>query len=284
MSVDDYGNKEIYDWCRRFSILLEDRVQDMLKNNLFSYDFPELCPDNNAPCGCDVERMKTVFFGETGRNYDEIIDNPTEKQLFKLIEFLYVHSSEPTKFRYHPFYNHTDIGEVSRPIGMKKFTNEINSLFHRLKVNFQLSSGKVIIMGNEIFEKMIDPNIFNTGDELTDKLLKDSIKFFKETDRNNKSLALEKLWDGWERIKTLEDNNKQIGIKKLLKNGIANEELRKYIENEAKNLTDIGNNFQIRHFEKDKISLNEEDLDYLYYRLFNLILRLLTGTKRISTH
>ena len=50
---------------------------------------------------------------------------------------------------------------------------------------------------------------------------------------------------------------------------------------EAKILTDIGNQFQIRHFETDKIKLNEEDVDYLYYRLFNLILRLLAGTGRL---
>ena len=139
-------------------------------------------------------------------------------------------------------------------------------------------------MGNEIFEDLIDPNIFDTGDELTNKLLKDSIKFFKETDRTNRSIALEKLWDSWERIKTLEDLDKKIGVEKLLSKGIANAELRQYIETEAKTLTVIGNSFQIRHFEKGKIRLNDEDVDYLYYRLFNLVLRLLMGTNRITLY
>ena len=172
--------------------------------------------------------------------------------------------------------------EFSIETGQEKFTNEINSLFKKLNVPFQLSSGKVIKMGNEIFEKVIDPNIFNTGDELTDKMLKESITFFKESDRNNRSIALEKLWDSWERIKTLEDNDKKIGIEKLLKASIADEDLRKEIAEDAKILTNIGNRFQIRHFEKGKIKLNDEDVDYLYYRLFNLLLRLLMGTNRIS--
>lgn len=63
--------------------------------------------------------------------------------------------------------------------------------------------------------------------------------------------------------------------------GIANDVLRRYIYNEAGILTDIGNQFRIRHFEADKIKLNEEYVDYLYYRLFNLILKLLTGTGRL---
>ena len=112
-------------------------------------------------------------------------------------------------------------------------------------------------------------------------MLRASINFFKEVDGNNRSIALEKLWDAWERIKTLEGVDKRSGVEKLLSRGIANDVLRKHIDNEAKILTDIGNQFQIRHFETDKIKLNEEDVDYLYYRLFNLILRLLAGTGRL---
>lgn len=282
MSFNNRDNAETLDWCYRFSILLGDRVRDMSEQNLFTDDFPKLCPDNYSRCGCDEDRMKNVLYGETGLHYDEIMSNPTEKGLFLLIEFLYTHSAEPTLTRYHSFFNHYDIGDFSIESGQKKFTNEINALFNKVKVPFQLSSGKVIKMGNEIFEKVIDPNIFNTGDELTNKLLKDSINFFKETDRTNRSTGLEKLWDSWERIKTLEDHDKKTGVEKLLKKGIANEELRKEIEYEAKILTNIGNHFQIRHFEQDKIRLNDEDVDYLFYRLFNLILRLLMGTNRIS--
>ena len=282
MSFNNRDNAETLDWCYRFSILLGDRVRDMSEQNLFTDDFPKLCPDNYSRCGCDEDRMKNVLYGETGLHYDEIMSNPTEKGLFLLIEFLYTHSAEPTLTRYHSFFNHYDIGDFSIESGQKKFTNEINALFNKVKVPFQLSSGKVIKMGNEIFEKVIDPNIFNTGDELTNKLLKDSINFFKETDRTNRSTGLEKLWDSWERIKTLEDHDKKTGVEKLLKKGIANEELRKEIEYEAKILTNIGNHFQIRHFEQDKIRLNDEDVDYLFYRLFNLIFRLLMGTNRIS--
>ena len=283
MSVNEPDNVEICGWCNRFSILLEQQVKVMMNQNFFTKDFPEPCPDNDdLSYGCDVHRMKKVFFGETGMNYDEIMIGSAEKGLFSLIEFLYTHSAEPTATRYHSFFNHTDVADFSIESGQEKFTNTINSLFTKLKAPFQLSSGKVVKVGNEIFEEIIDPNIFNTDDELTNKLLRDSINFFKETDRANRLLALEKLWDSWERIKTLEDNDKKVGVEKLLKKGIVNAELREYIKIEAKDLTLIGNRFQIRHFEKDIIKLNDEDVDYLYYRLFNLILRLLMGTNRIA--
>lgn len=269
------------EWCNRFSILLADRVDGMMKDNFFSFDFPVHCVDNEAPCGCDIDRMKKVFFGETDLSYDETIDNPTESKIFLIVEFLYNHCSEPTKYRYHSFFSHVDIVEASKELGQQKFSTKINSLFNKLNIPFTINSGKVIKRGNEIFEKVIDPNIFNTEDELTNNLLRASINFFKEVDGNNRSIALEKLWDAWERIKTLEGVDKRSGVEKLLSRGIANDVLRKHIDNEAKILTDIGNQFQIRHFETDKIKLNEEDVDYLYYRLFNLILRLLAGTGRL---
>ena len=55
-----------------------------------------------------------------------------------------------------------------------------------------------------------------------------------------------------------------------LSNG--NELLRIFLNEECKVLTNIGNQFQIRHFEKDKVQItNEAHIDYLYYRIFSFI-------------
>ncbi len=46
-----------------------------------------------------------------------------------------------------------------------------------------------------------------------------------------------------------------------------------YLQTEATDvLTKIGNEFQIRHFEVDKIEVKDEKhIDYLFYRMFSLI-------------
>lgn len=85
--------------------------------------------------------------------------------------------------------------------------------------------------------------------------------------------ALEKLWDAWERLKSLSDpNDKKRSTKILLDRGSAEPNLRDRIESEAKQLTEIGNAFLIRHAEVTKTPITESiHVDYLFHRLFSLI-------------
>lgn len=83
--------------------------------------------------------------------------------------------------------------------------------------------------------------------------------------------ALEKVWDAFERMKSLFDNNKKKSVEFLiesLSNGLSVETLN----NEFKELTSIGNSYQIRHYEKDKLPLKDDrEKEYLYYRMLNLL-------------
>ncbi len=255
----------------------------MVIDNFLSRDFPVHCTDDpKLVYACDQGRLKEVFYADKGIKYDEIWEYPDEQKLFSLIEFLYVHSSEPIQLRQHPFFNHEDINKFSVQSGCEKFTNGINDIFKNVKAPFQLISGRVTNAVNEIFETIVDKNIFNTGDKTTDELLKSSVNLFKDTSNANKKRALEDLWKSWERIKTLENANKKTGLEKILKEAVPSNELRKEIEKDAMSLTEIGNHFQIRHYENSSIPIRDEDMDYLYFRLYNLIYKILLGTNRIS--
>jgi uncharacterized membrane protein len=89
--------------------------------------------------------------------------------------------------------------------------------------------------------------------------------------------ALEKLWDAWERLKSLPDpTDKKRSVKALLDRGSAEQNLRSRIEVEATQLTEIGNNFMIRHTEVTKTPITESiHVDYLFHRLFSFIRMLL---------
>jgi hypothetical protein len=60
--------------------------------------------------------------------------------------------------------------------------------------------------------------------------------------------SLEKLWDAWERLKTVEPGkDKKASAKALLDKAAVEPNFRNKLEQEARELTDIGNTFMIRH-------------------------------------
>lgn len=83
--------------------------------------------------------------------------------------------------------------------------------------------------------------------------------------------AVEKIWDALERSKTIQNHDKGKGIKALCE--ICAIDLdNKFFNDEYRLLTDIGNNYQIRHFETNKKEIHDEDtLKYLYFRAFTLV-------------
>lgn len=120
---------------------------------------------------------------------------------------------------------------------------------------------------NILTEVLFNQNT-STQDDTFNQLLNKSIELFFR----DKQLALEKIWDAFERIKTiLNAENKQHGAKGLCE--LCSSSLKyKEIETEFKNLTKIGNEYQIRHFETDKIQFKDENTKaYLYFRMLILL-------------
>ncbi len=119
--------------------------------------------------------------------------------------------------------------------------------------------------------------MFITGDKILDEILEDARKKILNPSVQVREESLEKLWDAWERIKTLEQSSdKKQSVKALLDKASFEPKFRQVLEDEAKKITDIGNNFKIRHTEVDQTPLQKsEHIDYLFHRLFALIRMLL---------
>lgn len=95
-------------------------------------------------------------------------------------------------------------------------------------------------------------------------------------------MALEKLWDAFERLKTVDVfGNKKQSANALLDN-IASAEFRTFTSTEMKSLTDLGNQFMIRHHETDKHQVPEDAQDYLFARMGSLIVFLLRVSNRLG--
>ena len=114
----------------------------------------------------------------------------------------------------------------------------------------------------------------SSGDAKLDQLLSDACLKFKDPAPVARAEATEKLWDAWERLKSLDvSGNKKISVARLLDRASKEEPIfRKQLETEALTLTAIGNTFQIRHFETNAVPVSTAEMsDYFFHRLYALI-------------
>jgi len=166
-------------------------------------------------------------------------------------------------FRKEAKENNTDFEE-----NIKKAIMEFKSL-----IDDSLNIDSVIdlsyLLDFNINVKLLFDNPIQTSDEGLNKLIQEAKdRFF---DPKDKYIALEKLWDAFERIKTYFEGNKKQSTEKLIfliSIGFDKD----YIENEFSSLTTIGNNFRIRHHETDKKEItNTKHINYLFFRMLSLI-------------
>ena len=107
----------------------------------------------------------------------------------------------------------------------------------------------------------------NTNDEELNKLIEEAKDRFIS---NDKQVAIEKLWDAFERLKTYFDKNKKESGNRVIEIISQNADKDSF-EDEFKKLTKIGNNYRIRHHEIDKKELTDENREYFFKRMVALI-------------
>ncbi|MDW8743705.1 hypothetical protein Q7W37_11910 [Streptococcus suis] len=121
--------------------------------------------------------------------------------------------------------------------------------------------------------KVIVNTHLQVADITVNELIEESKLYIRKNSIDEKQIALEKIWDAFERFKTYfgEDKKKSIlQILKIVSNG--NQSLFEELEKECRSLTDIGNKFQIRHFEINKSKLDSvESKEYLYFRMLSFL-------------
>lgn len=112
-----------------------------------------------------------------------------------------------------------------------------------------------------------------SNDKIINQLIQESIIYIRSPEGAKKQIAVEKIWDAFERLKTLKSENKKISLHEMLTQvSYGSERQFAELEVEFKKLTSIGNDFQIRHFEKGKIPIqNNSFREYLYFRILSLL-------------
>ncbi len=248
----------------------------------FGLSFPNKCGDGYAYAGTDFDKLRETMKGY-GLLWPAVVDRsdpPDDGQIFDLIEFAYEFIAEAKDPSHHSYMSHSHYG-YDRDSGRERFTHDVDRLFERNGMAFGLVRGEVIRTAPAALHEALAESVFKTGEATLDELLEVARQKFLNRSLDVRRESLEKLWDAWERLKTLEPGRDKRASANALLDRAAAEPLRGRLEQEARELTDIGNTFMIRHTETDKVPVvDSAHVDYLFHRMFSLIRLLLKASGR----
>lgn len=257
-------------WCG-----IAATIESLVADGSFGESFPDACSDGGAVVGTDWRRWYSVMRAEAANiswpfSASEV---PGTLQILDLIEFCHRHVSKPTQGVYHSFFKHHHLS-FHREAGRAAFEERINSLFARNGLAYELGDdGKIVRLAPVVLREQLQAAIFQTGDATLDGMLESARTKFLNPNPQVRREALEKLWDAWERVKTIEPGkDKKSQATAILDKAASEPNFRTLLEREARELTKVGNDFLIRHSETNKTAIQAADhVDYLFHRLFSLI-------------
>lgn len=260
-------------------------IQTRIGDGSFGLRFPEQCPDNNGPCGCDEQSFRLVLMAEVPWIEWPLSATTAPKTpvILDLLEFCARAVGKPVQGTFHPYFSHYHLS-WDRDLGLQRFVSDVNTLFRRNAVTFELTeTGKAQRVLPTPVADAIGWTLFQTGDSETDRLLELARARFLSPKFDDRQDALEKLWDAFERLKTLEPGTDKRAQADALLDQVAPpaSAVRQMLAREAVELTKIGNSFRIRHSETNQEALtSQSQIDYLFTRMFAFVRIVLKGTGR----
>ena len=227
-----------------------------------------------------IEKYSTVYreTNETGWQYDITTSECVFRDISQFYkpkcfdpDGNYVEAANMEQFILHnsPFYVFDAIELYEKYNADSDYAAQVNTLFKLNSVAYKLEQGRI--------ESTLDISIDkNDVSAISEKGLKELIR---EADgyyrAGNEQIAVEKLWDAFERLKTYYSPalNKAASANKIIEDMSGSEPNYKALyEAEFKALTNIGNGFRIRHHETTKVDITDNrQYDYFYKRCLALI-------------
>jgi hypothetical protein len=267
-------------------------VEAMCEKGALGLDFPENCTDvgrGATPIGTDNRAFANALkaeisdliwplakvFGSGEDEYGGRVPDPLT--VLDLVQFCYRHIAQPVQGAYHDHYQHHHLA-FDQAAGREAFRDDVNRILARNGMAFELEhDGSVARLAPPMLREAFSEAMFRSGDHTLDQMLEEARRKFLNPDSMVRREGLERLWDAWERLKSMEDPlNKKASVKRLLDKAASEPKFRKILDSEAHALTDIGNDYHIRHSELDRIPITDpQHIDYLFHRLFCLVLLLL---------
>lgn len=262
---------------------LQALVQRRIDADFLAEEFPSYCSDgngiegtNNFSIGPDITALVP---GATWPLWEK---EPDDATLFDIIEYVGQRVSKPSNGHYHSFMRHYELN-FDQAAGRAQFRAEVNQLLSRGGTVYEMNSQMQIErVGSAEVQTALRSLRPDTGDSTLDQLLETARRLYLSRNPADRASAIEKLWDGFERLKTLDDpSDKKRSISALLAH-ISDPAIRALIDEEMSDLTKIGNSFQIRHYEVGKHPIPTDAQDYIATRMVSVIVYLLDQSGRLA--
>jgi hypothetical protein len=262
-------------------------VMRRFEDGSLARDFPEYCEDGPWIISASQPQIYNLLNGlvpELG-GWPRAGERPRTPVALDLIDFVAQRVAEPVRNGYHQHFDHWHL-EFDEEAGQAKFRSDIDEVFARNGVAFEIGpDNRVRRLGPPVVRETLRAALFNTGDRETDALLEVARERFLDPNVERRREGLEKLWDAFERVKTIEPGKDKKAKTTALLDRVAGQGtgLRDRLETESFELTSIGNKFQIRHTETDKEPVSDPAIvDYMFARAFALVWLELQKTGRIA--
>lgn len=274
--IDESKYVILFDCCERYKKYL-------------AWKYPVECPDGRGICGCDVTKLSNDLLYEIPslfrNDYQEIVaprkelwENEIQYDQYALldyIEFIRTYSRDIKREEWHAFYKHYDFTFASTNQIGDKFEDEINQLFEKTGLLYRFNDEYIIerVEDNGVLNEIITAQVEEIPEKGLKDLLHEAIALHKTPNPLAQKDAVEKIWDALERLKTYYSSDKKASSNQLIGNmAEGSNEFAQLLTEEFRKLTEIGNNFRIRHHETNKIEIvSEKHYDYLFNRCLSII-------------
>lgn len=248
-------------------------MQDFGNRNYLCEHFPNYCSDG-YPLGYYNGAIQQKIFSELGEVEFDSFETKylPQVQMFDLIEFFYRFISKPTESWFHHYCGANHPKSYDRSQGRYEYTIEVNKLFERFNQPYKIQKGEIKLIGSPTLDAPLTSLELNTDDEHLKSLIEQALSKFYERKGSGKYIALTLIVDAFERIKTLEGEDKKKSITKVISKISPLKYVQENLDADLRELTKIANDFCIRHHEMTKKPINDPDMiEFLFYQYFNYV-------------
>ena len=151
--------------------------------------------------------------------YEEAPFSPDTLVVLDFIQFCYAHVAKPVLGGYHSFFQHHHLS-FDVDAGKTDFREKVNRIFSRNGIAYELGEdGNIIRLAPPGLREELASADFQTGDNIVDQMMMEARRKFLNPDQAVRKEAVERLWDAWERLKSIDDpSDKKKSITQLLDN------------------------------------------------------------------
>ncbi|WP_236693687.1 AbiJ-NTD4 domain-containing protein [Robbsia andropogonis] len=233
-------------------------VESLTSTGSFGACFPDECPDGRGIVGNDLKNFQRMLASEingidwplrtTENSGDDFWSTreqkpwaPSTMTVLDFVEFVWRNVALPVPHDFHSYFQHHHLS-FDIESGRDTFRENVNRIFARNGLAYELgATGKVTRILPAVLDQLLTRTYFRTSDPTLNFMLDESRAKFSSPAPITRREGLERLFDAWERFKTIGGENKSLSVKDLLDKAAPGGVLRDALEAEAKELTKIGN-------------------------------------------